>query len=201
MICSSNSMSFLFLLLPLPVLFSFPPFAYSHSVSSPSLLNPPSSSQHHCYWDERVALTLLFNATNGQLWHYPWNIHTDPCLDGGWMGVSCSLDGHVIEISLAERHLVGTLPLRFASRFPNLKVLNLGSNHLYGRLPPTFASLKETVVILDLSHNQFFGPVPPFLATFDKLQVLNLEANSFNQPFPRELLEIGEVRSNIYLYI
>jgi hypothetical protein len=150
-----------------------------------------------------VALTLLFNATNGGLWRYPWNIHTDPCRNGGsaWQGVGCSLEGHVVEISLAERHLVGTLPFRFASRFPKLEVLNLGSNHLYGRLPSTFASLKETLVVLDLSHNQFYGPVPPFLAIFDILQVLNLEANSFDQPFPRELLEIGEVRRDIYLYI
>ncbi len=169
----------------------------------PSSLHPPlpglPPTQEHCRWDERMALTLLFNATNGRLWRHPWNVRSDPCRDA-WYGVTCAWDGHVVAIDLAGNHLVGRLPRQVFPRFRALQDLDLSFNHVTGFLPDSLAGLRDTLQVLSLAHNSLIGPVPAFLAGFPRLRVLDLEANAFDMPLPVALLTMSETRSDIHLY-
>lgn len=77
----------------------------------------------------------------------------------------------------------------FSGRFPDsltsisgLTILSLSNNLLNGSLPLSLGNL-EILRVLSFSHNKFSGEVPN-LESLTRLQVLDLENNSFGPQFP-----------------
>ena len=94
---------------------------------------------------EMSALEDLYVSTNGNEWNWrnssfgiPWNFtaNCNPCTEN-WQGIVCtfypsSSTQHVIEISLSDYNLYGTLPPSLIN-LNKLDQLNVPQNHLYGK--------------------------------------------------------------------
>ncbi|KAK4804609.1 hypothetical protein SAY86_004426 [Trapa natans] len=125
--------------------------------------------------------------------------------------VPAALPPSLVELSLRENHLTGTIraSLGDSSRF--LQVLDLSHNNLTGAIPSTlfdhpsleqvtlsnnnFTSVQSPasralqgskLIALDLSYNELGGFLPPFLALMPKLSALSLEQNRFTGMIPTQ---------------
>jgi Leucine-rich repeat (LRR) protein len=123
-------------------------------------------------------LLLAFKAsfTNGDVVLETW-AGGDPCSDN-WLGVSCSENGRVTDISLESKQLKGPLPQPDGWALPDsLRTLSLGVNAISGSIPPAL-SFPASLTTLDLRGNRLEGPIPPSLVLPAGLRRLHL---GFNQ--------------------
>ena len=111
---------------------------------------------------DRLALTLLYEVTDGAGWIHDENWLTDLPLDH-WYGVDVDEEGRVSELDLEANNLVGSLPADL-SRLRHLGELNLIRNGLKGRIPPELGTLAH-LEFLGLGINDLTGPVPPELGS------------------------------------
>ena len=95
---------------------------------------------------EMSALQDLYVSTNGNEWNWrnssygiPWKFtaNSNPCTEH-WQGVICSFyssnsNKHIIELSLPDYNLYGTLPTSLMN-LNKLELFNISHNHLYGKL-------------------------------------------------------------------
>ena len=98
-----------------------------------------------CPDPDRVALTALYNETDGPNW-----IASTGWLGSGtlndWHGVTTDVDGRVTELNLADNNLNGSLPYIIGD-LSQLKKLYLGGNRaLSGSLPHSFTNLDLEVL-------------------------------------------------------
>uniref|UniRef100_A0A6N2M4U9 non-specific serine/threonine protein kinase n=1 Tax=Salix viminalis TaxID=40686 RepID=A0A6N2M4U9_SALVM len=113
-----------------------------------------------------------------------------------WSGISCDRSGSVINISLPNSSLRGTLNrLRFSS-FPSLIGLNLLNNSLYGSIPSHIGNLSK-LTIVDLSVNNISGFIPSEIGMLKigklgSLTILDLSSNKLSGTIPTSL---GNLRS------
>jgi len=115
---------------------------------------------------ERQALENLYDSTDGPNWNYlydagiPWdffNLNTNPC-DELWYGITCSVDYHVVDLSLEYSNLRGTIPATIG-QLSFLEYLYLQSNQLTGTIPSTIGQLFSLEYIF-LYDNKLTGVVP-----------------------------------------
>ncbi|KAK9205705.1 hypothetical protein WN943_015974 [Citrus x changshan-huyou] len=81
----------------------------------------------------------------------------NPC---SWSGISCNDAGRVVNISLPNVGLNGTLHDFSFSSFPHLVYLDLTWNGFFGTIPPPISNLSN-LRYLYLGSNQFSGNIPP----------------------------------------
>lgn len=118
--------------------------------------------------------------------------------------------GSLVEISMRNNNLTGSLPEGTWMNLPLLQVLDLSYNQLVGSVPPTLfthPSLQQlalsnnnltsidlptalathsVLIAIDLSNNRLSGLLPGFLALMPKLSALTLENNSFMGLIPTQ---------------
>jgi len=130
---------------------------------------------------EMSALFDLYNATNGDAWHWfegsasavgiPWNFsdpaNNNPCVDN-WQGIECTIDTsfeyyHVSVLSLYKRNLTGTLPAS-VSTFQQLQIMLLYTNQITGRIPESLGDLPN-LQIMYLYENYIEGTIPETLGS------------------------------------
>ncbi|KAL4189394.1 hypothetical protein AMTRI_Chr08g206840 [Amborella trichopoda] len=104
-------------------------------------------------------------------WVLKTNNKTHQC---GWFGIQCSDEGSVIEISLSNSNLEGTLGQFNFSLLCHLVHLDLSWNSLQGMIPPDIGSLSN-LTFLDLCHNELSGSIPNIFVF--SLQILELYEN------------------------
>jgi Leucine-rich repeat (LRR) protein len=132
------------------------------------------------YRDSIILARDFFPATNGTAWTVrtnpnatsPWNLSRP--LDT-WHGVILNPEGCVLQLSLENNNLSGTLP----SSLDSLKALNylgLAGNSIGGTMPASIGNLTN-LVHLDLSKNQFSGSLPPNLGNLSNLVLMYLGVN------------------------
>ncbi|KAJ6908126.1 hypothetical protein NC651_018538 [Populus alba x Populus x berolinensis] len=148
----------------------FASFAYSASTGAAEVANGRKEAEALLEWK-----VTLDNRSQSLLSSWAGD---SPC---NWFGISCDKSGSVINISLPNSSLRGTLnSLRFSS-FPNLIELTLSYNSLYGSVPSHIGNLSN-LNILDLSFNNLSSNMPPEIENLKSLSELYLNHNSFYSP-------------------
>ncbi|EOY13371.1 Uncharacterized protein TCM_031931 [Theobroma cacao] len=93
-------------------------------------------------------------------------------------------------LNLGNNKINDTFP-HWLGTLPRLEVLVLRSNYFHGQIRPSEnESHFPALGILDLSHNEFSGFLPTtYFKNFrgNNLQILNLNNNDFDGPFPKSL--------------
>lgn len=97
---------------------------------------------------EYNALVALYNSAGGPNWQRSDNWLT---ANGSWYGVSVS-EGHVVQLSLQNNLLIGSLPPELGD-LTSLQYLNLQGNQLTGVIPSTLAGLSQLQYGSTISYN------------------------------------------------
>ncbi|MCY4599634.1 MAG: M12 family metallo-peptidase [Acidobacteria bacterium] len=147
---------------------------------------------------DRAALAALYEATGGADWADSTNWMTDAPLDQ-WYGVWTDEGGCVVELSLGDNGLVGSISPELADLM-NLRVLLLDRNGLTGPIPTGLGSLVHLRVLI-LDNNGLTGPIPPEFANLENLTDLGLRWNNLTGSIPAWLgrlvnlrtLDLGEI--------
>ena len=130
----------------------------------------------------RIALGMLYRATNGPDWTQNTNWLTDAPVEE-WHGVTVGLYGQVVILNLNNNNLGGSIPMDVGQLW-TLEELNLGSNRISGEIPATIGKL-EYLGKLNLSDNQLSGEIPAELGNLANLRGLFLQDNeSLSGPLP-----------------
>ncbi|MBK8641763.1 MAG: leucine-rich repeat domain-containing protein [Saprospiraceae bacterium] len=149
--------------------------------------------------NDSIALTNLYESTNGKLWTIPWNFNSPI---NTWHGLKVANNGCVQKIDLSHNNLSGAIPdfssfsflthidlsenklidsLNYLSNLVNLYSLNLSSNNLSGKIP-NFSNLPN-LTSLYLSNNALSGSIPDF-SNIPNLTGLSLGYNNLSGPIP-----------------
>ena len=96
-----------------------------------------------------------------------WTSDTDPC-SGSFEGVACNEFGHVVNISLQGKGLMGQIPMEIAG-LKSLSGLYLHFNSLFGEIPKEISALTE-LSDLYLNVNNLSGEIHPEIGNMSNLQ-------------------------------
>ena len=145
---------------------------------------------------DRDALVALYEATGGDFfWTLDTNWLTDQPL-GSWHGVTTDSDGRVVELSLPDNGMWGSIPREIAF-LQKLKRLDLSDNRLNEALPPEIGGLRD-LERLDLSDNTFLGSgqnsMPAALGNLGKLEWLDLSGTWVAGPIPPEFGKLTNLK-------
>ncbi|KAG2310655.1 hypothetical protein Bca4012_025158 [Brassica carinata] len=125
--------------------------------------------------------------------------------------VPSSLPGSIVQISMRNNLLQGTIPESFTN-LASLEVIDLSHNKLSGSIPsfifthqtlqqltlssngftsfdtPRYSpsGLPSELISVDLGNNRIRGPLPLFVGLLPKLSALSLENNGFSGMIPRQ---------------
>ncbi|KAK6917704.1 Serine-threonine/tyrosine-protein kinase, catalytic domain [Dillenia turbinata] len=148
-----------------------------------------------------------------------WVINSvDPCT---WNMVSCTSDGFVISLDMANMGLSGTLSPGIGNlshvqsmllqnnqltgpvpaeigRLSELETLDLSGNQIVGEIPSTLGYLTH-LSYLWLSKNKFTGQIPGPVANLSSLSFLDLSFNNLSGPTPKILAKGYSVTGNTFL--
>ena len=136
------------------------------------------TEQNPAALEERAALVVLYQATNGANWAHSDNWLSDAPV-ASWYGVVTDDGGGVTELNLPANGLSGPIP--DLSALTSLTRLSLQTNQLRGPVPDL--SALTSLIWLDLGHNQLRGPVPD-LSALTSLSRLFLGVNGLSGPVP-----------------
>ena len=145
--------------------------------------------------DDRAALAVLYNATDGPNWSDNTNWLTDVPL-GEWQGVTTNDDGRVTELVFEGINLSGQIPSEIGN-LSELEKLIFLDNELTGEIPTELGKLTR-LKLLDLGSNEFTGSIPIDLSSLTKLQRLWLDNNRLTGTIPPELGDLPSLEE-IYL--
>eukprot|EP01059_Diplonema_ambulator_P008688 TRINITY_DN18360_c0_g1_i1.p1 TRINITY_DN18360_c0_g1~~TRINITY_DN18360_c0_g1_i1.p1 ORF type:complete len:904 (+),score=155.60 TRINITY_DN18360_c0_g1_i1:184-2712(+) len=157
----------------------------------PSPTGPPLPAPTPFPLSHHEILQILYESTNGPNWYASDNwlngLVYEPCgtpqppgsefpYADGWIGVTCDGNGHIVELTLDNNNLVGTLPDALGG-LTMLQKLSLKQNSISGTLPAALSGL-GSLQSLQLSNNKLDGPIPDSFATIAPLKYLWLTQNA-----------------------
>ena len=154
------------------------------------LKDSPSNTPSDSAASDRVVLTALYNATDGDNWRDNTNWLSDEPL-GNWHGVTTDADGRVATLDLTENWLSGRMPSQLGD-LSSLGELRLANNHLSGPIPPELGSL-SALTRLDLENNDLSGSIPSQLGDMSDIRVLLLGDNNLSGRVPAQLGNLGKL--------
>ncbi|KAJ4808475.1 BRI1-associated receptor kinase [Rhynchospora pubera] len=116
-----------------------------------------------------------------------WDIFSvDPCT---WSMVSCSSDGFVTSLDMANKGLSGTLSPSIGN-LSHLQTLLVHNNKISGPIPSEIGQLSG-LLTLDLSTNQFSGEIPDSLGQLTRLGYLRLNRNNLSGHIPESVANLS----------
>lgn len=109
-------------------------------------------------------------------------------LTGGlWTGFDA-----LIELSLSENNVTGSVPPTFLTAKCRLQSFDLSENQFFGYFPPEISNCKD-LLVLNLWGNQFTGPIPAEIGSISGLQALYLGKNNFSRDIPNSLVGLSNL--------
>ena len=140
--------------------------------------------EQYCPPPDRAALTAFYHAMGGENWtsNDGWLSHRPL---GRWHGVTTDADGRVVNLSLIDNNLAGTLPADLG-KMKRLEVLALDRNALTGAVPTELGQL-QSLTRLALNRNQLTGAIPTELGSLPNLGIIGLARNSLSGSLPSSL--------------
>ena len=140
-----------------------------------------------------VALTALFNATDGVNWRNRDNWLTGEPL-ANWYGLEVNDQNRVVRVQLIDNNLVGTLPPELGE-FAHLESLLLEDNlELTGPIPSELGNLAQLREFA-LSWALVTGVVPPELGNLSSLRTLRLTGTLLTGSIPSELGKLSNLEA------
>lgn len=139
---------------------------------------------------ECVALEGFYTKTDGPNWYLGsnWFQSASPCQ---WEGIRCA-NGQIVGISLARKHLKGSIPTEIG-QFLALQTLSLtGNNGLNGSIPMEIGDLSQ-LKELNLADNDLRGTIPSVLGNLSQLTLLNFSCNELTGEIPTELSQLTQL--------
>ncbi|XP_022882823.1 putative leucine-rich repeat receptor-like serine/threonine-protein kinase At2g24130 [Olea europaea var. sylvestris] len=133
--------------------------------------------------DDRTSLVSFMS----QITHDPenafenWN-SPDVCK---WSGVLCDENGNIVNLTLSEKSLQGTIAPSL-SKLSYLMILDLSGNFFKGHIPAELGSLSQLQAISLLS-NRLEGHIPNELGFLHQLEYLNLGSNKLTGDIPMSI--------------
>ncbi|GKF89658.1 kinase-like domain-containing protein, partial [Tanacetum coccineum] len=85
----------------------------------------------------------------------------------------------LVNFSLAENHLSGSLPSEIGSQLPNLELLQLRNNELTGVLPPSLSNCSK-LGYLEMGDNNFSGKLTIDFSKLRGIFTIRLQMNNFH---------------------
>ncbi|GKD48872.1 leucine-rich repeat protein [Tanacetum coccineum] len=85
----------------------------------------------------------------------------------------------LVNFSLAENHLTGSLPSEIGNQLPNLEFLQLRDNELTGVLPPSISNCSK-LGYLEMSDNNFSGKLTIDFSKLRDIYSIRLHNNNFH---------------------
>ncbi|GLJ11531.1 hypothetical protein SUGI_0169990 [Cryptomeria japonica] len=105
-----------------------------------------------------------------------------PC---GWIGISCSPLGEVVDINLQSMELMGSVPSQLGA-LTSLQSLVLSETNLSGSIPREIGDY-SALIVLDLSRNRLTGSIPLEIGRLNNLEILILNSNELEGMIPPQL--------------
>ena len=127
----------------------------------------------------------LYVQTNGaNQWSSKWDMSGGIAAAASFYGVTYR-NGHIVELNLSNRNLVGELPVSVLS-LPYLERLILSGNKLSGDLGSIIADAEtmENVNYINISGNNFTGNIGAIATCCPNLEYLYAERNHFSEVSP-----------------
>lgn len=127
----------------------------------------------------------LYVQTNGaSQWTRKWDMSGGIAAAASFYGVTYR-NGHVVELSLSNRNLVGQLPISVLT-LPYLERLNLSRNQLTGDLGSLVAGTESisNLSYIDISNNRFSGNIGTIVTCCPKLEYLYAAHNYISEVSP-----------------
>ncbi|XVF54358.1 hypothetical protein PTKIN_Ptkin05aG0174900 [Pterospermum kingtungense] len=118
-----------------------------------------------------------------------WNLKYLDLSANHFVGNVWSGFARLVEYSVSENLVSGTLSRSMFANNCSLQVLDLSENNFQGELPGEISNCKN-LVILNIWGNNFTGPIPSQMGTISTLQGLFLGNNSFSRLIPESLLNL-----------
>ena len=137
---------------------------------------------------ERIALTKIYKALNGDEWTNNENWCSDKPLSE-WYGITANGDTNVKTLWLPnDAYIKGELPDCIAS-LNSLEELCFENTSLSGNLPSTIIELTKLNRIA-LKNCNLSGNIPEFLKSCIQLEYINLSHNNFSGYIPESLFQL-----------
>lgn len=139
------------------------------------------------------SLHAVFEGGNGNYWVWDnssgssWSFDTgsDPCGDN-WQGVFCTDQTDVVELSLENMNISGTLS-REINGLTSLTALTIKFSTMHSSIPSTLCDLSH-LVNMTLSYNSFSGTLPSCLYKLSSMSTFRINSNSIIGTLPSSLL-------------
>lgn len=165
---------------------------------------------------DSLALVALYNSTDGPNWTNTWDLSRS--MDG-WGGVTLSVEGCIVELSLQNNNLIGKVPIEI-SQLTELVEFNLGNpsigSNLIDKIPKGLFELKNLTRLdlgylgiidtisydlgkltnltnLRLTGNSLYGSIPPQIGKLKELSILSLAGNSITGRIPIEIYSLNQL--------
>ena len=123
---------------------------------------------------DRLALTALYNATNGSNWTNNTNWLSELPM-GQWHGVTTDENGRVTELRLTQNNLEGPIPTELGN-LEKLETLSFWINKLSGVIPRELGKLSN-LGTLWLATNNLSGTIPEELGRLVKMWQMSFASN------------------------
>ena len=154
---------------------------------------PSCFTETYSVEQDRAALLLLFEATQGTDWQRNDNWGRSEVPLDQWHGVTTDSKGRVTHLELVGLGLRGILPLEPWNSLSELRVLELDQNRLSGPIPWSVSWLRN-LQRLSLAGNRFSGTIPPVLGRLEALEVLDLGHNELRGIIPPALGQLQALK-------
>jgi len=155
------------------------------------------------FWMERYVATVFYYSMGGKSWTNEFNFLTPNMTTCQWgqsymrpsglfrVGIGCTRDFRIGDITLDQNNLVGSLPaeLGFLSE---IRYFSIISNSVSGTFPDRLKYWRK-LIIFDAYANSLSGEIPEWIANWSTIRSIRLSSNELSGTLPSGMKNLTEV--------